>query len=182
LREWLIFSTQPHRMLITTLLSPSQKQCETNPSREWKNTAVFANRISWRKIAITSLTEVTAVSTTNLRHERKKSLLVMLQKVLYAGSKLARNILTKLSPRPARPEKPDQTYNSAPCQKFHSKSSTYMTTQNYIWESKCTTVNWKKRRSFTFSTKRMSNKTRCDASVKQMFRNWMKTSLHCGFG
>ena len=29
------------------------------------------------KITITSLTEVTAVSTTNLRQERKKSLLVM---------------------------------------------------------------------------------------------------------
>jgi len=28
----------------------------------------------------------------------------------------------------------------------------------------------------------MSNKTRCDVSVKQMFRIWMKTLLHCGFG
>ena len=28
----------------------------------------------------------------------------------------------------------------------------------------------------------MSNKTRCDVSVKQMFRTWMKTLLHCGFG
>jgi len=39
---------------------------------------VFANRISLRKIIITSLTEVIAVTTTNLRHERKKSLLLML--------------------------------------------------------------------------------------------------------
>jgi len=23
---------------------------------------------------------------------------------------------------------------------------------------------------------------RCDVSVKQMFRTWMKTLLHCGFG
>jgi len=28
----------------------------------------------------------------------------------------------------------------------------------------------------------MSNKTRCDVFVKQMFRTWMKTLLHCGFG
>jgi len=28
----------------------------------------------------------------------------------------------------------------------------------------------------------MSNKTRCDVLVKQMFRTWMKTLLHCGFG
>ena len=28
----------------------------------------------------------------------------------------------------------------------------------------------------------MSNKTWCDVSVKQMFRTWMKTLLHCGFG
>jgi len=28
----------------------------------------------------------------------------------------------------------------------------------------------------------MSNKIRCDVSVKQMFRAWMETLLHCGFG
>jgi len=28
----------------------------------------------------------------------------------------------------------------------------------------------------------MSNKIRCDVLVKQMFRTWMKTLLHCGFG
>jgi len=33
---------------------------------------------------------------------------------------------------PARPEKPGQTYNSASCQKFHSMSSTCITTQKYI--------------------------------------------------
>jgi len=50
-------------------------------------------------------------------------------------------------------------------------------------KSKCT-MGWigKKVPSFTFNTKRMSNKTRCDVSVKQMFRTWMKTLLHCGFG
>ena len=112
LREWLIFSTQHHRVLISSPLSPSQKQYETHRSREWKNAAVFANRISWRKVTITALTEVTAVSTTNLRHERKKSnksLIIMLQKILYAGPKLTRNILTNSSPSPVRPEKPGQT-------------------------------------------------------------------------
>jgi len=44
----------------------------------------------------------------------------------------ARSIFTNLSPSPARPEKPGQTYSSAPAQKFHSKSSTYITTQKYI--------------------------------------------------
>jgi len=62
---------------ISVLLSPSQNECETNPSSDHKNAAVFANRISWRKITITSLTEVTVVNTTNVGHERKKSLFWM---------------------------------------------------------------------------------------------------------
>jgi len=33
-------------MLISSPLSPSQKECDTNPSREQKNAAVFTNRIS----------------------------------------------------------------------------------------------------------------------------------------
>jgi len=40
----------------------------------------------------------------------------------------ARNIYTNLSPSPARPEKPGQTFDSAPCQKLHSKSSTCILT------------------------------------------------------
>jgi len=32
-REWLIFSTQRHLVLISSPLSASQKECETNPSR-----------------------------------------------------------------------------------------------------------------------------------------------------
>jgi len=71
----LIFSTQRYRLLISSPLSPSQKECETNSGREQKHAAVFANIISWRKITITS---VTAVSTTNLRYKRKKLLLLML--------------------------------------------------------------------------------------------------------
>jgi len=39
---------QSHRVLISSPLSPSQKECETNPSREEKNAAVFADRISWK--------------------------------------------------------------------------------------------------------------------------------------
>ena len=45
---------------------------------EQKNAAGFANKISWRKITITSLTEATVMSTANVRHERKQSLLWML--------------------------------------------------------------------------------------------------------
>jgi len=41
-----------------------------------------------------------------------------MKKVLYAGPKY----LDKPKPEPG------QTYNSAPCQKFHSKSSTCITT------------------------------------------------------
>jgi len=70
------------------------------------------------------------VSTTNLRHEKKKSLFFNVMKKFCMW---ARNIETNLNPSPARPEKPGQTYNFAPCQKFHSKSSTCITTQKYIW-------------------------------------------------
>ena len=48
-REWLISLRQSHRVIISSPMSPSQKECETNPSREEKNAAVFANRISWKK-------------------------------------------------------------------------------------------------------------------------------------
>jgi len=48
------------------------------------------------KITITSLTEVTAVSTTNLRHERKKSLLLLLQKSFVCMLE----IFEKLKPEP----------------------------------------------------------------------------------
>jgi len=68
-----LFDAMPSPANFLTAVAFS-KECETNPSREQKNAAVFANRISWRKITITSLTEVTAVRTTNVPHERKKML------------------------------------------------------------------------------------------------------------
>jgi len=40
---------QSHRVLISSPMSPSQKDCETNPSREEKKASVFSNRMSWRK-------------------------------------------------------------------------------------------------------------------------------------
>jgi len=70
-REWLISLRQSHRVLISSPLSPSHKGWETDPSREEKNATVFANRISWKKITITSLTEVTTMSTTNLVTKEK---------------------------------------------------------------------------------------------------------------
>jgi len=39
-----------------------------------------------------------------------------------------------LSSSPAWPENTGPSYNSAPCQKFHSKSSACITTQKYIWD------------------------------------------------
>jgi len=61
---------QCYRMFLTLL--PSRNQYETNPSREQKNAAAFAKRNSYRKITITSLAEVTAVSTTSHRGEHNK--------------------------------------------------------------------------------------------------------------
>ena len=37
---------QSHHVLISSPLSPSQKECETNPSREEKKASMFLNRIS----------------------------------------------------------------------------------------------------------------------------------------
>jgi len=48
-REWLISLRLSYRVLVSSPLSPSQKECETNPSRKEKNAAVFANRSSWKK-------------------------------------------------------------------------------------------------------------------------------------
>jgi len=71
-REWLISSTQYHRVLISSPTQHSHMERETNPSREQKNAAVFANRISWRKITITSLTTVTVVERNNCTSRKKK--------------------------------------------------------------------------------------------------------------
>jgi len=48
-REWLVSLRQSHRVLISSRLWPSQKECETHPSRQEKNAAVFANQIRWKK-------------------------------------------------------------------------------------------------------------------------------------
>jgi len=45
--------------------------------------------------------------------KKKSRLSASYKKVLYGSPKSARNILTNLSPNPARPEKPGQTCNSA---------------------------------------------------------------------
>jgi len=54
----------------------------------------------------------------------------IIEKVLYAGLKHFDKL--KPEPGPIRTEELGSTYNSAPCQKFHSKSSTCITTQKYI--------------------------------------------------
>jgi len=53
-----------------------------------------------------------AVSTANLRQARKNSYSECYKIILCLGPKSARNILSNLSPNPARPEKPGSTYNS----------------------------------------------------------------------
>jgi len=60
----------------------------------------------------------------------RKKKVVTLEKILYAGPKYFDELTPE--PSPARTEMPGQTYNYAPCQKFHSKSSACITTQKYI--------------------------------------------------
>ena len=83
------------------------------------------------------------MNTTTLRHERKKSLLLMLYNVLDAGPKLARNILTNFSPSTAR------------LRTLHHVKSFILRVllaqrHKNIFEikSKCTTVNWQKSTKF----------------------------------
>jgi len=72
-----IFSKLHHRVLISSPLSPSQKQHETKSSREQKNAAAFASVTSGRKI--THFDHRGNRSEYNKwRQERKKSLLWML--------------------------------------------------------------------------------------------------------
>jgi len=121
-REWLISLRQSHHVLLSSLLLPSRKECETNPSTERKNAAVFANRISWKK----SLSV----------HSQKlpwwaQQIYITKEKILTPNAvkkfcMQARNILTNLSLSLACSEKPSLIYNSAPHQKFHSKSSTVL--------------------------------------------------------
>jgi len=88
----------PSRANFLTAVAFSKNKCETNPSREQKNAAVFANRSSWRKVTISSLIDV--------RHNKctsgKKNRYSECYKVLYAGPKSARTFLTNLSPNLAR--------------------------------------------------------------------------------
>ena len=121
---------------------------------------MFANRVSWRKIIITLLTEVTAVNTTNLCHERKKSLLVMLQKnVCMQG----RNILIH-NPNPALPEKPHLQLSTMSKVSFwefyfHNDTKIYLRlNENAHWGIG--------KKVPSFNAKRMSGKPRCDVTCK----------------
>jgi len=60
----------------------------------------------------------------------------MLQKSFVCGPEIDQKCFNELMPEPSptRTEKPGQTYYSAPCQKFRSKSSACITTQKYIWD------------------------------------------------
>ena len=82
--------------------------------REQNNVTVFANGISWRKITITSLHSQKSPRWAQQMYvtKEKDRNSECCKKVLYAGPKSARNILTNLSPNPARPEKPGPTCKS----------------------------------------------------------------------
>jgi len=96
----------PHRCRLL------KKSTRTYPSRERKNAAVFANGLSWGKITITSLTEVTEVSTTIAYHKRKTVTLVVI-KSFVCRAEIGSKHFDKLNPEPGRHEKLGLTYNSA---------------------------------------------------------------------
>jgi len=89
------------------------------------------------------------------------------------------NVLKNLSPSRVDPKSPARVL-AAPCQKFHSKSSTCIMTQ------KLKMHNGKLAESTKFHLQHekyvQENDSRCDLYLKQMLRTWMKTLLHCGFG
>ena len=118
-REWLIFSTQRHRVLISSPLSPSQKQCETNPSKEKECSRVCKQLTEEKSLHSQKLPQWAQQIYVGKEKSRYSQ---CYKKFLYAGPKY----FDKL--------KPGQTYNSAPCQKFHSKISTCITTEKYIWD------------------------------------------------
>ena len=121
---WLIVWTQQHVLLISSPLSPSQKEYETNPSREQKNAAVFGNRISWRKTIITSLTEATAVSRTNVLQERKKSLLRMVETCI-CRPEIGPKHFDKLKPEPGS--------KAGPTRKFRLKTLVLIPLSSAKW-------------------------------------------------
>jgi len=116
--EWLISLRLSHRVLISSPLSPSQKECEATPSKDEKNVTVFANRISWKKAQ--SLHSQKLPWWAQQIYATKEKILT--PNAIKKFCMQAWNISTNPSPgpSPARSEKPGLTYNSAPCQTFHS--------------------------------------------------------------
>ena len=125
---------------------------------------MFANRIIWKKSQSLHSQKLRYHGEHNKSTSRKKKIITI--NVINKFCMQARSILTNLSPNqsPTPPKKLAQTYNSAPCQKFHSKSFTCITTQIYFRLNKNAQL-WigKKVPSLTFNTKRMSKRTTVDA-------------------
>jgi len=119
----------------------------------------------------------------NKSTSRKKKIVTpnAIKKVLYAGPKYFDKLKPKSGPiRKARPDLQLCTMSKVSFWEFYC---TCITTRKYLRLNQ-NAQRWigKKVPSFTFNSNRMSNKTRCDVLVKQIFRTWMKTLLHCGFG
>jgi len=163
-REWLISLRQSHRVLISSPLSPSQKECETNPSREKKNAAVFASRMSWKKITITSLTEVTRDEHNKSTSRKKKIFTPNAFKKFYMQ---ARNILTNLSQARLDPKIPAWLTTLHHVKSYILRVLLYLHNDTKIYlRLNQNAQRWigKKVPSFYFNNNRMSNKTRCDVT------------------
>jgi len=94
---WISICKTSHCALISSPLSPFQKECETIRA-ENKRT----QRCLQVELAEGSLVEVTPLCITNVCHKRKTRHTECYKKVLYTGPKWTRNIFTNLSPNPAR--------------------------------------------------------------------------------
>ena len=161
-------------MLISSPILPSQKQWETNPSSVCKQLKKSHNHFTHRSYR----------SEHNKFTSRKKKVVALnVIKCFVCRPEIGLQYFDKLKPEPdlTRKFRPDWelcTMLNVSFQEFylHNDTKIYLRlNQNaHQWIGK-------KVQSFTFNTKRMSNKTRCDESVKLMFRTWMKTLMHCGW-
>ena len=124
-----LFEATPLRANFLTAVAFSKKR-GISPSREQKNVAVFTNGFNWRKSLHSQNSPRWAQQTYATKEKNCDS--ECYKKVLYAGPKLARNILAKLSPNPARPEK--QSLHSPSLCTYSKKETALNVTYMFRWE------------------------------------------------